>query len=209
MAKRKSTNISGSAYVILLQDHFEVLRRAYESFLVWEYFSELLFGVHRGEPEYPRVHFFSPLLIANVSAAFDSFVINLYKFHDKQSHTLDNLVDVGVKRGRISLYLETRIRKKIKDAGAFAANKDIKSLRNRSVGHYRVTNEERSRSPLTAVDPTPNEIRDYFVKISEILQLCASQAPLSHSPFQYNQFERRITDTARMVMSYFRGGRAS
>jgi hypothetical protein len=174
MAKSKSTNISGSAYVILLQDHFELLRRAYESFLVWECFSELLFRVHRSEPEYPRVHFFSPLIVATVSAAFDSFVINLYKFYDRQSDMLGNLVDAGVKHGRISLYLETRIRKKIKEAGAFAANKHIKSLRNRSVGHYRVTNEERGRSPLTAIDPTPKEIRDYFVKIGEILQLCAS-----------------------------------
>lgn len=207
MAKRKS--IGGSAYVILLQDHFELLRRAYESFLVWECFSELLWGVHRGSPEYPRVHFFSPLLVANVSAAFDSFVINLYKFYDKkQSHTLDDLVDAGVKRGRISLYLEARIRKKIKDAGAFAANKHIKSLRNRSVGHYRFTNEERSRSPLTAIDPTPSEIRIYFAKISEILQLCAREAPLSHSPIRYNQLEQRILDTAGMVICYFRGEKA-
>jgi hypothetical protein len=206
MAKGESGDISGSAYVILLQDHFELLRRAYESFLVWEYFGELLFSVHRSELEYPRVHFFSPLLVACVSAAFDSFVINLYKFYDNRSDTLGTLVDAGVKRGRISRDLETRIRDKIRDAGAFAANKHIKSLRNRNVGHYQVTNEE--RSPLTTIDPTPNEIRDYFARIGEILQLCASQAPLSHSPFQYNQFERRITDTARMVMSYFRGERA-
>jgi hypothetical protein len=204
MAKVK--NIDGSAYVILLQDHFALLKRAYESFLVWECFSELLWGVHRGEPEYPRVHFFSPLLVANVSAAFDSFVINLYKFYDDQSHTLDNLVDVGVKRGRISLHLEPRIRTKINDAGTFAANKHIHSLRNRSVGHYRVTNEE--RSALTAINPTPKEIRDYFEKIGEILQLCATEAPLRNSPSEYNQFEQRITNTAGMVTCYFRGQKA-
>jgi hypothetical protein len=208
MARRKSGDIGGSAYVVLLQDHFDLLRRAYESFLVWECFGELLFSVHRSEPEYPRVHFFSPLLVANVSAAFDSFVINLYKFYDNQSHTLGTLVDVGVKRGRIPPNLEIRIRDKIKDAGSFAANKHIGLLRNRSVGHYRVTNEERSRSPLTTIDPTPNEIRDYFARLGEILQLCASQAPLSHSPFHFNQFERQITDTAQMVMSYFRGAKA-
>jgi hypothetical protein len=152
--------------------------------------------------------FFSPLITAIVSDAFDSFVINLYKFYDTQSNKLETLVDVGVKRGRISVSLETRTRKKIKEAGTFAANKHIKSLRNRSVGHYRVTNEERGRSPLTAIDPTPEEIRDYFVKISEILQLCTSQAPLSQSPLQYNQLKRQITDTARMVMSYLRGEKA-
>lgn len=206
MAKRKSTSISGNAFVILLQDHFELLRRAYESFLVWECFSELLFRVHRSEPEYPRVHFFSPLIVASVSGAFDSFVINLHKFYDKQSHRLETLVDAGVRRGRIPPYLEKRIRGKIKDAGDFAANKHIKSLRNRTVGHYQVTNEK--RSPLTAIDPTPNEIRDYFVRIGAILQLCASQAPLAHSQFRYNQFERRITDTARMVTCYFRGEKA-
>lgn len=206
MEKRKSGNISGSAYVILLQDHFELLRRAYESFLVWECFGELLFRVHRTEPEYPRVHFFSPLVLASVSAAFDSFVINLHKFYDKQSHKLETLVDVGVRRSRIPPYLEKRIRGKIKDAGAFAANKHIKSLRNRTAGHYQVTNEK--RSSLTTIDPTPNEIRDYFARIGAILQLCVSQAPLSHSPLQYDQFERRITDTARMVTCYFRGEKA-
>src|SRR6266446_6246365 len=196
MAKTKSRNISGSAYIILLQDHFQLLRRAYESFLVWESFGELLFRVHRGEPEYPRVHFFSPLIVANVSAAFDSFVINLYKFYYKQSHKLETLVDVGVKRGRIPPYLAARIRDKINDAGTFAANKHIRSLRNRNVGHYQITNKQ--RSPLTTIDPTPNEIRDYFAKIGEILQICASQAPLSHSPFEYNRFEQRITNTAGM-----------
>lgn len=95
---------------------------------------------------------------------------------------METLVDVGVKRGRISLPLEARIREKIKDAGAFAANKHIKSLRNHCVGHYRVTNEERTRSPLTAIDPTATEIREYFAKIGEILELCARDAPLSHSP---------------------------
>lgn len=86
MAKRKSANISGSAFVTLLQDHFDLLRRAYESFLVWECFCELPLTVHSGDPEYPRVRFFSPLIVANVSAAFDSFVINLYKFYDGQSN---------------------------------------------------------------------------------------------------------------------------
>ena len=208
MAKRKSADVSGSAYVILLQDHFDLFRRAYESFLVWEHFGELLFSVHRSEPEYPRVHFFSPLLRTSVSAARDSFVINLYKFYDNRSHTLETLVDVGVKRGRISRLLESRIRSKIEDAGAFAAHKHIKSLRNRNVGHYQVTNEERSRSPLTTINPTPNEIRDYFARIGEILQLCASQAPLSHSPFHYNQFERQIIDTAGMITRYIRGEKA-
>jgi hypothetical protein len=121
---------------------------------------------------------------------------------------LDTLVDVGVKRGRIPPHLEIRIRDEIKDAGSFAANRHIGSLRNRSVGHYRVTNEERGRSPLTTIDPTPNEIRDHFARIGEILQLCASQAPFSHSPFHYNHFERQIIDAAGMITRYIRGEKA-
>lgn len=206
MAKKESANVSGADYVSLLEDHFELLRHAYESFLIWECFNELLFRLRASDPQYPRVHFFSPLIAATVSAAFDSFVINLYKFYDKQSHKLETLVDVGVKRAAIPPCLETHIRDKIRSSGAGAASKNIRSLRNRTVGHYRVSNDE--RSPLTAVDPTPHELREHFGRIAEILELCTAHGRFSGSSRPYNGSERQITDTAGMVMRYFRGEKA-
>lgn len=205
MAKKKN-KISGSAYIILLQDHFEILRRAYESYLVLESFSGLLSDVHREDAEYPRVRFFTDLILATVSAAFDSYVINLHKFYDSRSHCLEHLVDVGVEHEAIPPWLETIVRKKIKKAAACAANKHIQLLRNRNVGHYRITNQE--HSPLTTIDPRPEEVRDYFARIGEILKLCADHAPLSNSPLRYNQFERQITATAGMAIRYFRGEKA-
>ena len=206
MNDKKSRKISGGAYTILLQDHFELLRRAYESYLVLESFGGLLVNVHQGDPEYPRVYFFTNLIFATASAAFDSYVINLHKFFDRQSHDLESLVDVGVKRGALPPWLEAIIREKIKNAASSAANKHIDSLRNRNVGHYQISNQE--HSPLTNVNPTSEEVREYFARIGEILKLCADHAPLPNSPFRYNQFEPQITDTAKMAIGYFRGEKA-
>lgn len=206
MGKKKTAKVSDDKYTSLLEDHFELLRNAYESFLIWECFGELLFRLRPSEPEYPRVHFFSPFIVATVSAAFDSFVINLYKFYDDRSHELETLVNVGVSCAAIPSYLETRIRAKIRNTGAVAARENIHSLRNRTVGHYRVTNEE--RSPFTTVEPSPDELRDYFRRIGEILELCTARGRFSSSSRRYDGSERQITDTAGMVIGYFRSGKA-
>ena len=202
----KSRGIAGNAYVVLLQDHCELLRSAYESFLIWEAFGDLLRGTHRGDAEYPRIRFFTRLVYPLVSSAFDSFVINLYKFYDHRSDELKTLVDVGIRRGRISQPLEKRIRAKIEEASVFAVRTNIHVLRNQHVGHY--NSLIRKRSSLTTIHPTPKELRDYFARLAEVLQLCVRDAPLSHSPPRYNVFERDIVAQTRMVIQYLSGSKA-
>src|SRR5260370_17855731 len=197
---RKSAAIPGSSYVGLLQDHCDLLRSAYESFLIWEAFGDLLRETHKGDAEYPRIRFFTKLVYPIVSSAFDSFVINLYKFYDHRSDELNTLVDVGVKRGRISHTLEERIRAKIENASAFAVKTNIHELRNRHVGHY--SSLIRKRSSLTTIHPTPKELSDYFARLAEVLRLCVRDAPLSHSPLRYNVFDKEIVAQTRMLVQY-------
>jgi hypothetical protein len=203
--KTVTRKIPGSAYVRLLEDHCDLLRSAYESFLLWETFGDLLRDTRKGDVEYPRIRFFTTLLYSVISSAFDSFVINLYKFYDRRSDALNTLVDTGIKRGRISQPLERRIRAKIERASEFAVRSDISSLRNQHVGHY--NSLIRKRSSLTTVHPTPNELRDYFAKLAEILQLCVRDAPLSRSPFRYNHFEKDITAQVGMLVRYLSGSK--
>lgn len=203
---RKSAAIPESFYVGLLQDHCDLLRSAYESFLIWEAFGDLLRETHKGNAEYPRIRFFTKLVYPIVSSAFDSFVINLYKFYDHRSDELNTLVDVGVKRGRISESLEKRIRAKIEKASAFAVKTNIHELRNRHVGHY--NSLIRKRSSLTTIHPTPKELRDYFARLAEVLHLCVRDAPLSHSPPRYDAFERDIVVQTKMVVQYLSGLKA-
>jgi hypothetical protein len=198
--KRKSDKISGHAFQRLTEDHCAILRRAFESYLIWEYFGDLIRDVHRGDAQYSRVFFFQPLTLAFVSAAFDSFIVNLYKFYDRGSLELETLIDVGVKHGRLQPWLASSLKKQIEEAASFAAMKSIGSLRKRNVAHYDRTAEE--RSALTTIDPTKKEILDYFKKLAAILQICASRARFNHSPPAYDQFEKRIRDTAKMIIHY-------
>lgn len=203
---KKTKKISATAFQRLTEDHCSILRRAFESYLVWEKLGDLIRDVHRGDAEYPRVLFFQPLTLACVNAAFDSFVINLYKFQDNRSHELHTLVDIGVKYGRIERALERRLRAQIRSTASFAAKKHIDSLRNRQVGHYDVLADE--RSSLTTIQPTKEEICDYFKQLAGILQSCATLARFRHSPLLYDQFEKRIDDTAEMITRYVRGLKA-
>lgn len=198
--KRKSGRIRVNAFQRLTEDHCSLLRRAFESYLIWEYFGDLIRDVHRGDAEYPRLFFFQPLTLAFVNAAFDSFIVTLYKFYDRGSLELETLVDVGVKHGRIEPLLASSLKKQIEEAASSAPRKSIGSLRKRNVAHYDRTAEE--RSALTTIEPTKKEIRDYFKKLAAILQTCASRARFNHSPPAYDQFEKQIRNTAKMIMRY-------
>lgn len=198
--KRKSDKISGDAFQRLTEDHCAILRRAFESYLIWERFGDLIRDVHRRDAQYPGVFFFQPLTLAFVSAAFDSFIVNLYKFHDKGSLELKTLVEVGVKHGRIEPWLAASLLKQIEEAGSLAVRKSIDLLRKRNVGHYDRTAKE--RSALTTADPTKKEIRDYFKNLAAILQACASRARFNHVPPAYDQFEKQIRETAKMIIRY-------
>jgi hypothetical protein len=201
--QKKSDKISGSAFQALTTDHCSILKQAFESYLVWECFGDLIRKVQKGSEEYPRVFFFQPLTLAFVNAAFDSFIVNLYKFYDNRSHELETLVQVGVKHGCIEPWLESSLREKIKDAASFAAKKNIEMLRNRNVGHYVMT--ALPRSALTTIHPTKEEIRDYFERLATILETCASRARFDHSPLRHDQFEKRIRDTAEIVIRFVCG----
>jgi hypothetical protein len=200
--KKKSDKISGAAFQTLTADHCSILKQAFESYLVWECFGDLIRKVQKGNEEYPRVFLFQPLTLAFVNAAFDSFIVNLYKFHDNRSHELETLVQVGAKHGRIEPRLESILRKQIEDAGSFAT-KHIEMLRNRNVGHYDMTAVP--RSALTTVHPTKEEILDHFKRLATILESCASCARFDSSPLRHDQFETRIRDTAEIVMRFVRG----
>lgn len=203
---KRSDRIDASAFQRLAEDHCSILRRAFESYLIWEAFGDLIRNVHRGDSEYPRVFFFQPFTLACVNAAFDSFVTNLYKFHDKISDELNTLVDLGVRYGRVDPELERRLRAQIRTARSFAVKKHIHSLRNRQIGHYDVTADE--RSSLTTLQPTKEEIREYFQQLAEILKTCAAHTRFRHLPLVYNQLEKRMRDSAEMVTSYIRGRKA-
>ena len=200
---KKSDRIAGSAFQQLTEDHCSILKRAFESYLIWEYFGDLIRNVHRGDAEYPRVFFFQPLTLALVSAAFDSFVVNLYKFHDNRSHELEDLVDVGVKHGGINHSLESSLRMQIKDAASIATKMNIATLRNQHVGHYNPAVE--GWNALTTVNLAKKEVREYFKKIAAILQGCVFRARFNHSPPRYNQSEKQIQDNAKIIIGYISG----
>lgn len=204
---KKSQKISGDWFQALTEDHCSILKRAFESYLIWESFGDLIRDVRRGHLEYPRVFFFQPFTLAVVGAAFDSFIINLYKFHDNRSYELETLVDVGVKHGGIEPSLGLKLNAQIKDAASFAAKKNIDSLRNRSIGHYDAMAER--RSALTTVHPTSKEIRDYFEKLGAILRVCAAHARFHRLPLQYNQSEKGIRDISKIFTQYIRGEKVS
>jgi hypothetical protein len=153
----KKAKLDPSCYQQLLADQFDLLRHAFESFLVWERFGDLIRDTRVGAAEYPRVHVFQPITLAFVASAFDSFVVNLYKFHDRRSNTLETLLDVGIRAGKIEPELERILASRIAEVKAMAAKLNIRTLRNSSVGHYNATVEK--RSPLTTVRPEPKEIR--------------------------------------------------
>ena len=203
---KRSDRIDASVFQRLVEDHCSILRRAFESYLIWEAFGDLIRNVHRGDSEYPRVFFFQPLTLTWVNAAFDSFVTNLYKFHDTRSDELNTLVDLGVRYGRIDPALERRLRVQIRTARSFAARKHIHSLRNRQIGHYDVTADE--RSALTTLQPTKEEIREYFQQLAEIIKTCAAHARFRHLPLVYDQLEKQMRDCAEMVTSYICGRKA-
>lgn len=201
--KKKSDKIHGSFFQKLVEDHCDTLQQAFRSFLVWESFTDLVHNTRQGSASYPRVFFFQPLTLSFVDAAFDSFVVNLYKFHDNRSHELETLVDVGVTQGAIESWLEPRLRQMIGTAVSFAAKKEIDALRNRKVGHYDLTADY--RSTLTTVHPTPKELREYFSILGEILKECAMRARFGVSPHHYDQGEDHIKDTASILIKFIRG----
>ena len=203
--KKKSGKIGGTAFQKLTRDHCSILKQAFESFLVWECFGDLIRDVHRGSKEYPRVFFFQPLMLAVVSAAFDSFIVNLHKFHEKRSQKLEILIEVGEKHGGIEPSLATTLKTQIKNAMLLADTIDLKSLRN-NVGHYNMGTNE--RSVLTTSDPTNTEYRDYFERLAAILKTCVSRARFNHSPARYNQIEKRIRETSEMFIRFVRGEKA-
>lgn len=202
----KKSKLDPSYYQQLLADQYDLLRHAFESFLVWERFGDLIRDTRVGAAEYPRVHFFQPITLAFVASAFDSFVVNLYKFHDPRSNTLAALLDVGIRAGKIEPELEKILANRIVGVKAMAANLNIRTLRNSSVGHYNATVEK--RSPLTTVRPEPKEIRRYFKGVEEVLNICGRRARFYQQPLSYDHNEHAISTVASFLTDYISQGAA-
>lgn len=202
----KKSKLDPSYYQQLLADQYDLLRHAFESFLVWERFGDLIRDTRVGAADYPRVYFFQPVTLAFVASAFDSFVVNLYKFHDPRSNTLAALFDVGIRAGKIEPELERILAKRIAEVKTMAAKLNIRTLRNSSVGHYNATAEK--RSPLTTVRPEPKEIRHYFVEVAEILNMCARRARFYQQPLSYDHNEESIATLATFLTGYISKGAA-
>jgi hypothetical protein len=202
----KKSKLDPSYYQQLLADQYDLLRHAFESFLVWERFGDLIRDTRVGAAEYPRVHFFQPITLAFVASAFDSFVVNLYKFHDPRSNTLAALLDVGIRAGKIEPDLEKILANRIVAVKAMAAKLNIRTLRNSSVGHYNATVEK--RSPLTTVRPEPKEIRRYFKEVEEILNMCGRRARFYQQPLSYDHNEHAISTVASFLTDYISKGAA-
>jgi hypothetical protein len=202
----KKSKLDPSYYQQLLADQYDLLRHAFESFLVWERFGDLIRDTRVGAADYPRVHFFQPITLAFVASALDSFVVNLYKFHDPHSDTLAALLDVGIRAGKIEPELENILAKRIAAVKAMAAKLNIRTLRNCSVGHYNATVEK--RSPLTTVRPEPNGIRRYFEEVGEILNMCARRARFYQHPLHYDHNEHAISTVATFLTGYISKGAA-
>lgn len=202
----KKSKLDPSYYQRLVEDQCDLLRHAFESFLVWERFGDLIRDTKIGNADYPRVHFFQPITLAFVASAFDSFVVNLYKFHDRRSNTLETLFDVGIRAGKIEPELERILVKRIADVKAMAAKLNIRTLRNSSVGHYNATVEK--RSPLTTVRPEPKEIRQYFEEVGEILKMCGRRARFYQQPLRYDHNEHAIATLASFLTGYISKGSA-
>jgi hypothetical protein len=139
----KNSKLDPSYYQRLVEDQCDLLRHAFESFLVWQRFGDLIRETRVGSGNSPRVHFFQPITFAFVASAFDSFVVNLYKFHDPRSNTLETVLDVGIRAGKIDPALEKIVMSRIVEVKAIAARMNIRKLRNSSVGHYSATAEKR------------------------------------------------------------------
>jgi hypothetical protein len=202
----KKSKLDPSYYQRLLADQYDLLRHAFESFLVWERFGDLIRYTRVGAAEYPRVHFFQPITFAFVASAFDSFVVNLYKFPDRRSNTLETLLDVGIRAGKIEPELEGILSDRIAEVKATAAKLNIRTLRNSSVGHYNATVEK--RSPLTTVRPEPKEIRQYFEEVGEILNMCGRRARFYQQPLRYDHNEHAIATLASFLTGYISKGSA-
>jgi hypothetical protein len=196
----KNSKLDPSYYQRLVEDQCDLLRHAFESFLVWERFGDLIRETRIGSADYPRVHFSQPITLAFVASAFDSFVVNLYKFHDRRSNTLETLLDVGIRAGKIDPALKRIVINRITEVKAIAGSLNIHKLRNSSVGHYNATAEK--RSPLTTVKPEPKEIRHYFEKVADILELCARRARFYQQPRRYNHEEHSIASLATFLTDY-------
>lgn len=67
----KKSKLDPSYYQQLLADQYDLLRHAFESFLVWERFGDLIRDTRVGAADYPRVHFFQPITLAFVASALD------------------------------------------------------------------------------------------------------------------------------------------
>jgi len=202
----KNSKLDPSYYQQLLADQYDLLRHAFESFLVWERFGDLIRDTRIGSADYPRVHFFQPITFAFAASAFDSFVVNLYKFHDRRSNTLETLLDVGIRAGKIEPELERILAKRIAEVKTMAAKLNIRTLRNLSVGHYNATVEK--RSPLTTVRPQPKEIRHYFEEVGEILDMCARRARFYQRPLSYDHNENSIATLSTFLTGYISKGAA-
>jgi hypothetical protein len=202
----KNAKLHPSYYQRLVEDQCDLLRHAFESFLVWERFGDLIRETRVGNSDYPRVHFFQPITFALVASAFDSFVVNLYKFHDRRSNSLETLLDVGIRAGKIEPELERILANRIVEVKAMAAKLNIRTLRNSSVGHYNATVEK--RSPLTTVRPEPKEIRHYFEEVAEILNMCGRRARFYQQPLRYDHNEESIATLATFLTGYISKGAA-
>src|SRR5262245_40084057 len=80
-----------------------------------------------------RLRRFKPFLVAISGASFNSFIVDLYKFHDPRSQHLGKLVQLGVDEGVINAREAARLRKQTERNAKFAPR--LKDLRNRRVGH--------------------------------------------------------------------------
>lgn len=200
----KKSKLDPSYYQCLVEDQYDLLRHAFESFLVWERFGDLIRDIRTGDVEYPRVHFFQPITLAFVASAFDSFVLNLYKFHDPHSNTLETLLDVGIRAGTIEPGSERILAKRITHVKALAADLNIRTLRNSTVGHYNATVEK--RSPLTTVRPKPKKIRQYIKEVAEILSMCARRARFYQQPLRYDHNEHAILTLSGLLSGYITMG---
>lgn len=203
MRRRK---LDPSYYQRLVEDQCNLLRHAFESFLVWERFGDLIRDTRATDAEYPRVYYFQPVTFAFVASAFDSFVINLYKFQDPHSNTLETLLELGIRGGKIEPGIETILHEKIAEVKVLTAKLNIRKLRNSYVGHYNAM--QGKRSPLTTVRPEPKEIRHYFERIATILKICSRRARFRQQPLSYDHNEDAISTLASFLCSYISKGAA-
>jgi len=203
----KKSKLDPSYYQQLLADQYDLLRHAFESFLVWELFGDLIRDTRVGEPRtilacisfsLSLSHSWPQLSIPSWSICTNSMI--RAQRHWRPSSTWES------EPAKSNLEVERILANRIAGVKAMAVKLNIRKLRNSSVGHYNATVEK--RSPLTTVSPEPKEIRHYFEEVGEILNMCARRARFYQHPLHYDQNEHAISTLVGFLTGYISKGAA-